>query len=60
MGWSAGSWLAIDIWKLVKSYIQEDQKQKIAKAIINKFKEEDADEWYGDSDLEKAAKAKKK
>ena len=45
MGWASGSHLAEDVWKIIKKFIPEDQKQTIAKKIYDKFCEGDADDW---------------
>ena len=43
MGWGAGSEVADEVWKLVKKFIPKEQKQKIAKKIINIMENQDCD-----------------
>ena len=43
MGWSGGSAIAEDVWKLVRGYVPESQRQEIALAIIDRFESEDCD-----------------
>lgn len=45
MGWCSGSYLAEDIWRRIKDYIPEDEKQQVAKDIYDKFCDLDADDW---------------
>jgi 16S rRNA C1402 N4-methylase RsmH len=45
MGWCTGSYMANDIWAIVKKYIPEKDKKKIAKKIVDIFRNEDADDW---------------
>lgn len=45
MGWCNGSYLAEDIWQLIKEYLPEDKKPEIAKEIYNLFCDMDADDW---------------
>lgn len=55
MGWASGSELAENIWSAVERYLPEKEKQAVAFEIYNLFCDYDADDWSGDSDLEKAA-----
>lgn len=43
MGWGSGSYLAEAVWKLIRPYIPEDERQVMAKRIIEAFRHEDWD-----------------
>ena len=45
MGWAGGSSLANDIWVLVRKFVPESQRSQVARLIIDRFKDEDADDW---------------
>ena len=51
MGWCEGSYIANDIWKLVKDFVPENQRQQIARAIVDRFEDEDADCWDYDMNI---------
>jgi hypothetical protein len=55
MGWYSGSYLAADIYKLVRKHIPEDKRKAIAGKIIDRFEQEDADDWDSGSLLCKDA-----
>ena len=55
MGWASGSYIAQDVWNLVREYIPEDRRQTLAKNIFKIFKSEDADDWDSTSTLCKDA-----
>jgi hypothetical protein len=56
MGWCSGSWLADDVWKVVKKYIPEKDKKRIARKIVDLFNGHDADDWCSvENDLYKTA-----
>ena len=59
MGWSGGTGLAEDVWDLVRKYIPEEERQKIAKKIYDMFCDMDADGWEGTEQLWKDKKVKK-
>lgn len=47
MGWSGGSELAYDVWKLVRPLTYEGKdRKKIAKKIIALFESQDCDTMY--------------
>ncbi len=50
MGWSNGPEIGEYVWNTVKKYIPEEDKQKVAKKIYDKFNEYDADDWSMDED----------
>jgi hypothetical protein len=58
VGWSAGSELADDVWSLVREFIPPSARKRVAREVIGKFEDHDADDWgYGrlieeDADLE--------
>ena len=43
MGWCAGSEIAEDVWKLVRQHIPFTERREIARRIIDRFEQEDAD-----------------
>jgi hypothetical protein len=43
MGWASGSWLAEGVWKIIRKYIPENQRAKVAKQIIEAFRSHDWD-----------------
>ena len=55
MGWCAIDFCN-DIWKIVEKDIPIYRRQYIAKAIYERFREEDMDDIYGQSKIEKVAK----
>lgn len=44
MGWASGSYLAEDVWKIVKPYIPDTDKKKAARKILDLFEHADADD----------------
>ena len=55
MGWSSGSYLANDVWNKIKEYIPKDEKQKVAKEILDLFENYDADDWCEPDGIEGVA-----
>lgn len=59
MGWATGSELANDTYKVVRRYIPEKARKRIARKIIDLFQNHDADDWQEydlivkDAELEK-------
>jgi len=47
MGWSRGSYLADDVWNLVKPHIDPSKQRTVARELLQKFCDYDADDWYG-------------
>jgi hypothetical protein len=47
MGWASGSYLCDDVWTLVKRYIPEDKRKRLAGKLIDIFDDHDADDWEG-------------
>ena len=45
MGWCTGSYIANDVWNLVRDYIPESERKVKAEAIIELFSNYDADCW---------------
>jgi len=45
MGWASGSYLADDVWALVKPHIDPAEQQEVAKELIRAFCGADADDW---------------
>ena len=43
MGWTNGSQLAEDAWKLVRNFIPEKSREEIAYKFIHLFEDEDCD-----------------
>lgn len=60
MGWASGSYLAVDVWDLVRDEIPEEKRRKLAKKIYDMFRNMDADAWDGDSQLEQDMKRRRK
>jgi hypothetical protein len=58
MGWSGGSELARETWSMVRKYINGKHRQRVAKKFLEAFKDYDADDFDGQSDLEKDAGVK--
>ena len=52
MGWASGSGLACEVYDLVRGYVPEEKRQEVAKGIFDLFREHDADDWDGSSELE--------
>lgn len=50
MGWCSGSYIAEDMWDIVREFIPIDKKPEVAKKIVDRFCDEDADDW-GDGEL---------
>jgi hypothetical protein len=44
MGWASGSYLAEDVWKLVKDHVPDAEQRRVARAILQLFEEHDADD----------------
>ena len=59
MGWSGGSELARETWGLVRKYINGKHRQKVAEKFLTAFENYDADDFDGQSDLEKDAGRKR-
>ena len=55
MGWASGSGLACEVYGLVRNYIPEKKRKQVATKIFDLFTDMDADDWNGDSTLEKDA-----
>ncbi len=55
MGWCSGSYLADDVWKIVKKHIPKSEQQKVAKKIVELFNEHDADCWGPDIEIDRIA-----
>jgi hypothetical protein len=43
MGWASGSELAENLWDLVREFVPEDRRKKIAKKFIDEFESMDCD-----------------
>lgn len=54
MGWCAIDFCN-DIWEIVKKEIPKDKHRHIAKKIYMRFEDEDMDDCYGESCIEKDA-----
>jgi len=50
MGW-CGADLAEKVWKQVRKYIPEDDKEQVARKIFDMFTDYDADDWDINSKL---------
>ncbi len=55
MGWASGSYLAQDVWSVVREHIPPKSRGDLARRIYEMFCREDADDWSPDSDLLKDA-----
>lgn len=55
MGWSGGSELAFNIWKLVRPMTTSANRKKTAKKIVDLFENEDCDTMYECEELMKDA-----
>jgi hypothetical protein len=55
MGWANGSELAKEVYDLVRSYLPENKRKKVATKFYDLFTDMDADDFSGDSNLEKDA-----
>lgn len=53
MGWSAGAGLGCEIYSYVKKYTPKKDHKRIANFIYDQVCELDADDWDGDSELER-------
>lgn len=53
MGWAAGAELAEDIYVNIKGFIPEANRKKVANIIYDAVCNHDADDWSGDTELEK-------
>ena len=51
MGWASGSYLAQDLWNIVREHIRESNRKKIARKFYGLFCDEDADDWDCESQL---------
>lgn len=45
MGWASGSYLAQDVWNLVRPHIPQEKRKQLAAKIYDMFCDEDADDW---------------
>ena len=43
MGWCSGSEIAQDVWALVRKFIPDKKREKIARKLIDIFEDRDAD-----------------
>lgn len=43
MGWCGGAAIANDVWAMVREYIPVARRREIARKIIDRFEDEDAD-----------------
>jgi len=43
MGWASGAMLAEEVWGIVSKYIPEEKRPRVAKQIIEAFRDEDWD-----------------
>lgn len=43
MGWGSGSWLADEVWGIIRPYVPEDERPVVAKKIIEAFRGQDWD-----------------
>lgn len=59
MGWASGSYMSIELWDKIRDYVKPDKQHYVAKTILKIFRDEDADDYCGDSQLEKDAKKPK-
>ena len=46
MGWAGGAAIAEDLWKTFRNFVPEVRRRDLAKFIIERFEEEDADTMY--------------
>jgi hypothetical protein len=59
MGWSSGSELARETWDMVRPFINGKHKKRIAEKFLTAFENHDADDFDGQSNLEKDAGRKR-
>ena len=48
LGWSGGSYLAEDVWNLIRQFVPAEVRKKTAKKIYDLFVDQDADDWDDD------------
>lgn len=53
MGWCQGTYLANEIYLIIREFIPKDKRKEISRKIYEKFCDEDADGWCGETKLEK-------
>jgi hypothetical protein len=51
MGWCSGSYLADDIYNIVRKYIPKNKRKEIANKIYDMFCDQDADSWKEDMNI---------
>lgn len=56
MGWASGSSLATELWEEIRGFIPEDNRYEAANIFYDRFTDYDADDWDGESTLEKDGK----
>lgn len=43
MGWAGGSVVAGDVWALVRRYVPEKSRRRVAKRLVDIFEDQDCD-----------------
>lgn len=56
MGWSGGSYVAEQVWDLIKDFIPKNKKKKVAREIIDIMEDQDCDTIDEAEELCEAAK----
>lgn len=51
MGWASGSYLAAEVWGIVREHIDKKHRKECAGQIYRLFCEHDADDWSDDDQL---------
>ena len=51
MGWASGSYLAEDIYVIIRNFIPEEVRKEVATKVYERFCEEHADDWDHDTIL---------
>jgi len=46
MGWASGSSLAEEVWCLVRGFIPADKREKVAREVVDAFRDMDCDTMY--------------